>query len=78
MIEEGIHDGDLVIVEKGRQPQNGDVVAACVDNDWTIKYFHRRDGEALLVPANSDYPVIRPKHSLQIGGVVISVIRKYH
>ncbi len=78
MIEEGIQDGDIVIVEKNRQPRNGDVVAACVDNDWTVKYFHKKDGKIALVPANSNYPIIHPKQSLQIGGVVISVIRKYH
>ena len=78
MIEEGITEGDIVIVEKGRQPRNGDVVAACVDNEWTVKYFKRRDNEIVLVPANAKYPVIRPKESLQLGGVVISVIRKYH
>lgn len=78
MIEEGITEGDIVIVEKGRQPRNGDVVAACVDNEWTVKYFKKRDNEVLLVPANSKYPVIRAKHDLQLGGVVISVIRKYH
>ena len=78
MIEEGIQEGDIVIVEKGREPRNGDVVAACVDNEWTVKYYRKRDNEVLLVPANSKYPIIRPKHNLLLGGVVISVIRKYH
>jgi len=80
MIEEGITDGDMVIVEKGRIPGNGDVVAACINNEWTVKYFKRRDNEVLLVPANPDYPIIHAKNrdSLLIGGVVISVIRKYH
>lgn len=80
MIEEGITDGDLVIIEKGREPKNGDVVAACINNEWTVKYFKKRDNEVLLVPANPNYPVIRAQRrdSLLIGGVVISVIRKYH
>jgi SOS regulatory protein LexA len=78
MIDEGIQDGDIAIIEKGRQTHNGDIVAACVDNEWTLKTFMKRDGQVLLVPANEKYPVIRPKHSLMIGGVVISVIRKYH
>jgi repressor LexA len=80
MIEEGITDGDIVIIEKGRQPRSGDVVAACLNNEWTVKYFKKRDNEVLLVPANPDYPVIRAsqKDDLLIGGVVISVIRKYH
>ncbi len=80
MIEEGITDGDIVIVEKGREARNGDVVAACINNEWTVKYFKKRDNEVLLVPANPNYKVIRARQrdSLLIGGVVISVIRKYH
>lgn len=78
MIEEGIHEGDIVIIDKTKTPRNGDVVAACVDNEWTVKYFHRDNGSVCLIPANKKYPVIYPKYSLTIGGVVISVIRKYH
>src|SRR5665213_1092853 len=43
MIEEGITEGDVVIVDKYRQPSNGDVVAACFDNEWTIKYFRKNN-----------------------------------
>jgi len=78
MIEEGINDGDVVIVEKHRQPYNGDVVAACFDNEWTIKYYRKNNVGVQLVPANPKYPVLFPKGDLLIGGVVISVIRKYH
>lgn len=78
MHDEGIQDGDLLVIEKARPPKNGDIVAAFVDGDWTVKSYLKRDGEILLVPANAKYPVIRPKERLQIGGVVISVIRKYH
>lgn len=78
MIEEGIHDGDIVIVQQGKEPRNGDVVAACVDGEWTVKYFKRLEGETYLVPANPRFEIIRPKESLTIGGVVVSVIRKYH
>lgn len=77
MIDEGIHEGDIVIVEKDVTPRNGDVVAAYVDGDWTVKYFHQERGDVSLVPANSAYPVIRPTAELLIGGVVVSVIRKY-
>ncbi len=78
MIEEGINEGDVVIVDKYRTPQNGDVVAACVDNEWTIKYYRKNNAGVHLVPANPNYPLIFPKGDLMIGGVVISVIRKYH
>jgi SOS regulatory protein LexA len=78
MIEALIGDGDKIIVDPKREPQNGDIVAAIVDNEWTVKYFYRRNGSVELVPANKNYPIIRPKQSLEISGVVISVIRKYH
>jgi repressor LexA len=41
MIDAGIMPGDMVILERGRQPKNGDVVVAEVDRDWTIKYFEQ-------------------------------------
>jgi len=76
MIEAGILPGDTVLVERGRAPRNGDVVIACVDGEWTMK-FYRRTGQGLcLEPANVRYGVIRPKRSLAIEGVVVSVIRK--
>jgi len=78
MIEALIGDGDKIIVDPKRQPKNGDIVAAIVDNEWTVKYFYQRTGRVEIVPANKQYPIIRPKESLELGGCVISVIRKYH
>ena len=78
MINAGITDGDSVIIEKDRTPIEGDVVAAYVDGDWTIKHFHRERNRVILMPANSKYKPIAPTYDLQIGGVVISVHRKYH
>ena len=77
MIDAGIHEGDVVIVEKGPRPKNGDVVLACVDNEWTLKYYQKRGKEVELVPANDKYPVIKPKNELTLGGVVKSMIRRY-
>jgi repressor LexA len=73
----GIMEGDLVIIEKGREPQNGDIVIAEVDGEWTIKYFRRRGKQILLKAANPKYPEIIPKTELRLGGVVTAVIRKY-
>ena len=74
----GIMTGDLVIVEKGREPRNGDVVIAEVDGEWTMKYFRKEGGEVVLEAANPKYPLIRPRTELRLGGVVTAVIRKYH
>ena len=75
---EGIMEGDLVIIEKGRQPKIGDVVIAEVDGEWTMKYFKKKGGKVYLEAANPKYPIIWPKTALQLGGVVTAVIRKYH
>ena len=77
MIDAGILPGDVVLVEKGPRPKQNDVVVACVDGEWTLKYYVRDVAGVRLEPANPKYKFIRPKHSLEIGGVVRAVIRKY-
>jgi SOS regulatory protein LexA len=78
MIGEGIREGDMVIVEKGRAPKEGDVVIAEVDGEWTMKYFRKQGKQIILEAANPKYPVIKPQQELKLGGVVSAVIRKYH
>ena len=66
MIGEGIHDGDLLVVDRSLRPASGDVIIACVDGDFTVKTYRRikRDGgrgmrdEIRLEPANPDFLVI--------------------
>ena len=77
MKDEGINDGDLVIIARKNDVKNGDIVAAMVDGEWTIKYFQKENGKVSLVPANKNYPIIKPQVSLEIGGVVVHVIRSY-
>jgi repressor LexA len=77
MIDAGIMEGDLVIVERGRSPKSGDIVLAEVDGQWTMKYFRRKGKDVVLEAANSAYPVIRPKEELKIGGVITAAVRKY-
>lgn len=78
MIHAGILAGDLVVIEKGREPKNGDIVIAEVDGEWTIKYFRKQGKAVYLEAANPKYPAIRPKAELRFGGVVTAAIRKYH
>jgi len=77
MIGAGIMEGDLVIVERSRTPQNGDIVLAEVDGQWTMKYFRRQGGEVVLEAANPAYPTIYPKEELKISGVITASVRKY-
>jgi SOS regulatory protein LexA len=74
----GIMEGDLVIIEKAREPKTGDIVIAEVDGDWTMKYFHKKGKQIILEAANPKYPDIIARTELRIGGVVAAVIRKYH
>lgn len=78
MIDAGIHPDDLVLIERGRNPKDGDIVVAAVDGEWTMKYYSKEEGKVVLVPANKKYKKIYPEKTLEIGGVVTSVIRKYH
>jgi len=78
MTGEGIKPGDLVIVEKGREPKDGDVVIAQVDGEWTMKYFRKKGKQIVLEAANPKYSPINPREELRIGGVITAVIRKYH
>ncbi len=77
MIDAGILPGDIVLVEKGGSPRLNDIVVARVDEEWTLKYYMRDAAGVRLDPANPKYKFIRPRHSLEIGGIVRAVIRKY-
>ena len=77
MIEAGIREGDLVIVERTNNPKEGDIVIAEVDDGWTMKYFRKKGGKAYLEPANKNYKPIYPEYDMKISAVVKGVIRKY-
>ena len=77
MKDEGIKEGDLVILDKKKEPKNGDIVAAYIDQEWTLKYFIRKNRRVYLEAANKKYHPLIPKRSLEIGGVVVHVIRSY-
>ena len=77
MIEEGILDGDYVIVERNPSPKSGDVVVALLNNAYaTLKKFYRETNRIRLQPANSSMKPIYSRDPL-IQGVVKGVIRKF-
>lgn len=77
MIDAGIHEGDLVMAERGRTPKSGDIVIAYVDGGWTMKYLRKKGDKTYLEPANKKYKPIYPQEELQIAAVVKGVVRKY-
>ena len=77
MIDAGILPGDMLLVERGADPRDGDIVIAQVDREWTMKYCRKRGVAVFLEAANTDYQPIHPQGDLQIAAVVRAVIRKY-
>lgn len=77
MKDAGILQGDFVLVERGATPRPWDIVVAKVDDQWTLKYYVKDRVGVRLEPANPKYKFIRPQYSLEIGGVVRAVVRKY-
>ena len=77
MIEDGIHDGDLVLVERRNHAHNGEMVVAVLpDEEATLKRLYRENGRYRLQPANSALSPVWVDR-LEIRGVVIGVIRRY-
>ena len=77
MIDEGIKEGDLVIVERRGDAKEGDIVIAEVDGGWTMKYYKKKGNQVYLMPANKNYKPIYPEYDLKIAAIVKGVIRKY-
>ncbi|MBL8694005.1 MAG: repressor LexA [Planctomycetes bacterium] len=77
MIDDGIHDGDLVLVERRTTAHNGEIVVAVLpDENATLKRFYRDGTRYRLVPANASLEP-RVVESLEIRGVVLGVLRRY-
>lgn len=77
MIDAGILDGDIVVVEKRTSARDGDLVIGIVDNEFTLKRLGTERGRPVLRPENKAYPVFRPKSELEIFGVVVGLFRRY-
>ena len=77
MINAGILDGDIIVADKNMQSRNGDIVAALIDDEATVKRLVIEKGEKpYLMPENPDFDPIRPDH-MEILGRVIGSFRKY-
>jgi repressor LexA len=76
MIDAHILDGDIVILEDRKDAQNGDIVAALIDGETTLKRYVVEHGRPYLRAENPLYPDLTPARELQIQGVMVSLIRK--
>ena len=80
MIEDGIHDGDYVVIQEKEVPSNGDTVVALInDGEATLKKYYKEGSRIRLQPANSSMEPIYVEAStpIKIQGVLIGLIRKY-
>jgi len=75
MIGRHIFDGDIVLLEQEVPPQNGDIVAALIDNESTLKTFICKGRKVWLRAENPLYPDLMPASDLRIQGVGRAVIR---
>jgi len=76
MLGAHILDGDIVILEDRKDVQNGDIVAALIDGDTTLKRYVVEHGRPYLRAENPAYPNLIPARELRIQGVMISLVRK--
>jgi repressor LexA len=76
MLGKNIVNGDIAIVEHGVQPRPGDVVAALIDGQVTLKTFLMHRGKPYLRAENPRYPNLIPQEELQIQGVMVALVRR--
>ena len=79
MQDAGIHDGNLIVVDRSLHAQHGDIIVAIVDGDFTVKRLYQREGRCELRPANDAYPSIALKeaNTLEVWGVVTASITSF-
>lgn len=76
MIERGIHHGDILVIDRAREPRSGSVVVARLGDGYTVKIFRPGSGRLCLVPANSSYKPVETSDDCTLVGVATFVIHK--
>lgn len=78
MIDAGVEDGDILVIDKALDARDGDMAVCFVDGEFTLKHLRMKDGKLSLVPANDRYPVIEigEGSDFKMWGVVTYVIKK--
>ena len=79
MVEAGIFDGDIMVVDKAIKPRHGHIVVAVVDGDFTVKRLYQHAGRVKLRAANVTFPEIVPKEgqTIEVWGVVTATIKRF-
>lgn len=79
MIQEGIEEGDVLIIDRSLEPRNKDLAVCCVDGDFTLKRIQIEVDKVWLIPSNEifDPILVTADNRFQIWGVVTYVIKRY-
>jgi DNA polymerase V len=80
MVDAGIFDGDILVVDRAIKPRNTHIVVAVVDGEFTVKVLYQRAGRMKLKAASPTYPDITPKEgqTIEVWGVVTSSIKRFN
>ena len=78
MIEAGLNDGDLIVIDRSLDPENGKIAVCLIDGDFTVKRIRKEKNKLYLVPENKKYKSIKinEENQLIIWGIVTYVIKK--
>ncbi len=78
MIDEGIHDGDFVVVQRREEAESGEMVVALIDDEATLKRFYPEGQQIRLQPANPHMkPFFVPADAVTVQGIVVGLMRKF-
>lgn len=77
MIEAGVLDGDLAVVDRAKTAQAGEFIVAVVDGEFTFKQLRIEAGQPFLQPHNAKLSAVHPKSTLEVFGVVRGIVRRY-
>ena len=77
MIEEGIEQGDLLVIDRSIEPENGDLAVCCLDGEFTLKRIRLVPGAVWLIPSNESYDpiLVTPDRRFEVWGVVTHTIK---
>lgn len=78
MIDSGVEEGDILVIDKSLEPDDGAMAVCFIDGEFTLKYISHDEEGILLVPANTRYKPIRvsEQNSFTVWGIVTYIIKK--
>ena len=79
MVEAGIYSGDLMVVDKSLRPENGSIIIASINGEFTVKKIEKVDNELFLAPANKNYSKIKVNEfdNFEVWGVITHTIHSF-